>query len=347
MYIIIGLVVLCVVAYMLWDVIFYIIGGILGLLALACSFCAIGVFQKSKMSPEQWKESENKKYTKDANYKRKPYEERPGKGVVISFIVLTLIFGGFSYASITYQQAESAVTQQAETALPQAELTPEKVKEMSDDKLNQQREAIESGHLLYRISFTMMMTAVVIGFICLVLLIPSLIFGFVQKAVWGIVLSIVVMTVSSIGCAITQPSELAVVKDELKERKKIHEEEKEAQEKQKQYEEWIAWQKSEEEKRLAEEKERNKYVVENIGSMIEEYESNPSRARNTYRNKYVKISGWITRIIGEGNHFLFQPDEYSLEVIACVVPYSAKGRRFKWMMLAIVLKLKLGGRMQV
>ncbi|WP_027396248.1 OB-fold protein [Anaerovibrio lipolyticus] len=65
------------------------------------------------------------------------------------------------------------------------------------------------------------------------------------------------------------------------------------------YEEWIAWQKNEEKKRVtaeelrlkAEEAERNKYSEVRVWDLYNDLKNNPARANNLYTGKYVKIIG--------------------------------------------------------
>lgn len=90
-----------------------------------------------------------------------------------------------------------------------------------------------------------------------------------------------------------------------------------AYDQQAQYEEWMAWKASEQEKAEAEE---NKYAKCTADQMLADYENNTVRAKSQYKGTYVKVSGKVGTISENG--FLldaFDEDEIYFEAICCTV----------------------------
>lgn len=96
-----------------------------------------------------------------------------------------------------------------------------------------------------------------------------------------------------------------------------------AYDKQAQYEEWLDWQKKQQE---AEEAERNKYTPVTASQMLNDYESNGAAAKSAYQGKYFKITGYVEWVAADGMSLILSGgDDFPTGAITCDRKPGAKG----------------------
>lgn len=88
-----------ILAVVFWDNIVYMFGGALMLLALLFASVSLGLLREANMSNEEFYKEENRKREKNADYK---ISNKPGAGMVIFFIFITIVTGLGGYKVIDY-----------------------------------------------------------------------------------------------------------------------------------------------------------------------------------------------------------------------------------------------------
>lgn len=145
MHIIVGIVLIGIALAFAWDYIFYIIGGVSALVTIFFALLALKFMkQKSKSN-----DGENPTSTDSTNQSAKNNES--DLGLSILFLIITLILGGISYKSFSYQstwttnlEVERAESKQRRIAKEAQEAAEKQAKEEADkQKAEQERIAAE------------------------------------------------------------------------------------------------------------------------------------------------------------------------------------------------------------
>ena len=238
-----------IAAYLLWDYLFYLIGVILGLACMFFGYLTYTSYQEAKISPEKWEADEQRKLEEDESYQKKSIDQKAGKGLVVAFLLITLLCGGLSYKAIEYQLAENTAIEQIVGDYSADKITNDTLKMMSDDELNKVQEVAKAAHPAFYNLKTIVnilgCLAILVGFLCAIALIPA----FFMKAGClvgaGLVASILTYCICGVIESVSEPSDVALIRAEVssrkdakeKEEKRVEDEKKKAEEAQKKIEE--------------------------------------------------------------------------------------------------------------